>query len=52
MTEITQLSMKGGNSIVVFAPHVHVSFYALALSSQGAISNKTGEFWTDIQLVF
>ena len=34
---------KGGNSIIVFAPPVHVSFYALALSSQGAISNKTGE---------
>ena len=32
-----------GNSIIVFAPPVHVSFYALALSSQGAISNKTGE---------
>ena len=35
---------KGGNSIISFAPPVHVSFYALALSSQGAISNKTGEF--------
>ena len=34
---------KGGNSIISFAPPVHVSFYALALSSQGAISNKTGE---------
>ena len=34
---------KGGNPIIVFAPPVHVSFYALALSSQGAISNKTGE---------